>query len=406
MLRPFLLSALLFVPALSSWAQAALTGRVLSQGRPLPFASVRLEGTRIGVAANAEGMYRIEDISSGTWTVVASMVGFVPFEQLVEVRGGGVTELNFNLEARPEAIEEVVISGTMKEVSKLASTVPVEVYSPAYFQANPTSSLYDALECVNGVRPQMNCSICNTGDIRIQGLEGPYTMVLIDGMPIVSGLGTVYGLNGIPSALIERMEVVKGAASTLYGSEAVGGLINIITKSSDDAPALSADVFGTTWGEITADVAASVQLDDKVQGLLGVNAFHFGQRVDRDDDKFTDMPLQDRVSLFSTWSVDREHDRVMTLGGRYIYEDRFGGDVNWVEAEHRGGSERYGESIYTHRWEAFGTCQLPTAEQLMLQFSANGHLQNSAYGDVSYICLLYTSPSPRDRTRSRMPSSA
>ena len=74
-------------------------------------------------------------------------------------------------------------------------------------------------------------------------------MVLIDGMPIVSGLGTVYGLNGIPSALIERMEVVKGAASTLYGSEAVGGLINIITKSSDDAPALSADVFGTTWGK-------------------------------------------------------------------------------------------------------------------------------------------------------------
>ena len=279
----------------------------------------------------------------------------------------------------------------MKEVSKLASPVPVEVYSPAYFQANPTSSLYDALECVNGVRPQMNCSICNTGDIRIQGLEGPYTMVLIDGMPIVSGLGTVYGLNGIPSALIERMEVVKGAASTLYGSEAVGGLINVITKSSDDAPALSADVFGTTWGEITADVAASVQLHDKVQGLLGVNAFHFGQRVDRNDDQFTDMPLQDRVSLFNTWSVDRESDRVMTLGGRYIYEDRFGGDVNWVEAEHRGGSERYGESIYTHRWEAFGTYQLPTAERLMLQFSANGHRQNSVYGDVSYIAAQHIS---------------
>ena len=402
MLRPFLLSALLFVPALSSWAQGVLTGRVVSQGQALPFASVRLEGTRIGVAANAEGMYRIEDVSAGTWTVVASIVGFVPFEQLVEVQGDGVTELDFNLEARPEAIEEVVISGTMKEVSKLASPVPVEVYSPAYFQANPTSSLYDALECVNGVRPQMNCSICNTGDIRIQGLEGPYTMVLIDGMPIVSGLGTVYGLNGIPSALIERMEVVKGAASTLYGSEAVGGLINVITKSSSDAPALSADVFGTTWGEVTADVAASVQLHDKVQGLLGVNAFHFGRRVDRNDDQFTDMPLQDRVSLFNTWSVDRENDRVMTLGGRYIYEDRFGGDMNWVEATHRGGSERYGESIYTHRWEAFGSYQLPTAERLMLQFSANGHRQNSVYGDVSYIaaqhisCLLYTSPSPRD----------
>ena len=122
-----------------------------------------------------------------------------------------------------------------------------------------------------------------------------------------------------------------------------------------------------------------------------MNAFHFGQRVDRNDDQFTDMPLQDRVSLFNTWNVDRESDRVMTLGGRYIYEDRFGGDVNWVEAEHRGGSERYGESIYTHRWEAFGTYQLPTAERLTLQFSANGHRQNSVYGDVSYIAAQHIS---------------
>ena len=376
---------------LSSWAQGTLTGRITSQNQNLPFASVRIKGTRIGVAADAQGIYRIENVSAGTWTVVASSVGFVPLEQPVEMLVGGVTELDFELEARPEAIEEVVISGTMKEVSKLASPVPVEVYSPAYFKANPTSSMYDALECVNGIRPQMNCSICNTGDIRIQGLEGPYTMVLIDGMPIVSGLGTVYGLNGIPSALIERLEVVKGAASTLYGSEAVGGLINVITKSAHDAPALSADVFGTTWGEVTADVAASVHVHDKVQGLLGVNAFHFGQRVDHNEDQFTDMPLQDRVSLFNTWSVDRKKDRVMTVGGRFIYEDRFGGDVDWVEDEHRGGSERYGESIFTHRWEAFGTYQLPTAERLMLQFSANGHRQNSVYGDMSYIAAQHIS---------------
>ena len=389
--RFLFLLALLSGLTLNIRAQGTLTGRITSQNQDLPFASVRIKGTRIGVAADAQGIYRIENVSAGTWTVVASSVGFVPLEQPVEMLVGGVTELDFRLEARPEAIEEVVISGTMKEVSKLASPVPVEVYSPAYFKANPTSSMYDALECVNGIRPQMNCSICNTGDIRIQGLEGPYTMVLIDGMPIVSGLGTVYGLNGIPSALIERMEVVKGAASTLYGSEAVGGLINVITKSAHDAPALSADVFGTTWGEVTADVAASVHVHDKVQGLLGLNAFHFGQRVDHNEDQFTDMPLQDRVSLFNTWSVHRKNDRVMTVGGRFIYEDRFGGDVDWVEDEHRGGSERYGESIFTHRWEAFGTYQLPTAERLMLQFSANGHRQNSVYGDVSYIAAQHIS---------------
>ena len=105
----------------------------------------------------------------------------------------------------------------MKEVSRLESPVPVEVYSPVFFKANPTPSIFESLQNVNGVRPQLNCNVCNTGDIHINGLEGPYTMILIDGMPIVSGLSTVYGLTGIPQALIERMEIVKGPASTLYG---------------------------------------------------------------------------------------------------------------------------------------------------------------------------------------------
>src|SRR5690606_13303543 len=133
-------------------------------------------------------------------------------------------------------LEEVVVSGTLKQVSKLDSPIPVEVVTSKIFQANPAPTIFESLQNINGVRPQINCSVCNTGDIHINGLEGPYTMVLIDGLPIVSGLSTVYGLNGIPQALIERVEIVKGPASTLYGSEAVGGLINIITKSPSSAP--------------------------------------------------------------------------------------------------------------------------------------------------------------------------
>jgi outer membrane receptor for ferrienterochelin and colicins len=123
----------------------------------------------------------------------------------------------------------------MKPVSRLESPVPVEVFTARFFKSNPTPSIFEALQNINGVRPQVNCAICNTGDIHINGLEGSYTMVLIDGMPIVSGLSTVYGLNGIPQSLIERVEIVKGPASTLYGSEAVGGLINVITKKITNA---------------------------------------------------------------------------------------------------------------------------------------------------------------------------
>ena len=143
------------------------------------------------------------------------------------------------------------------------SPVPVEVYSASYFKSNPTPSLYESLQNVNGVRPQLNCNVCNTGDIHINGLEGPYTMVLIDGMPIVSGLSTVYGLTGIPQSLVDRIEVVKGPASTLYGSEAVGGLINIITKNPLQANRFTADVFATSWAEVNMDLGGRFAIGKK-----------------------------------------------------------------------------------------------------------------------------------------------
>jgi outer membrane receptor for ferrienterochelin and colicins len=142
-------------------------------------------------------------------------------------------------EVKTKVIDDVVITGTIKPISRSKSPVAVEIYSQKFFQKNPTPNIFEAIAMVNGVKPQLNCSVCNTGDIHINGLEGPYTMILIDGMPIVSSLSTVYGLSGIPNSLIDRIEVVKGPASSLYGSEAMGGVINIITKNALTAPKLT-----------------------------------------------------------------------------------------------------------------------------------------------------------------------
>ncbi len=285
-------------------------------------------------------------------------------------------------------LNEVVISGTMKEVSKTASPIPIEVYSAKFFKANPTPSLFDALQNINGVRPQLNCNICNTGDIHVNGLEGPYTMVLIDGMPIVSGLSTVYGLSGIPQSLIDRVEIVKGPASTLYGSEAVGGLINVITRRPRSAPLLSADVFGTSWGEINADLTGKFNVGEKVQSLIGVNYFNYSIPKDNNKDGFTDVTLQNRISVFNKWNFDRKDRRIFSLAARYVHEDRWGGEMNWNKS-HRGSDSIYAENIYTNRWEFFGTYQLPVKEKILFQFSANGHDQNSVYGDMPYIAQQY-----------------
>ena len=281
-------------------------------------------------------------------------------------------------------IEDVVITGTMKAVSRLESPVPVEVYTPTFFRKNPTPSIFDALQTVNGVRPQLNCNICNTGDIHINGLEGPYTMVLIDGMPIVSSLGTVYGLSGIPNSLVERIEVVKGPASSLYGSEAVGGLINIITKKPQNAPLVSADLFSTTWGEYNVDLGFKFNAGKKASVLTGINYFNFQNRVDNNHDNFTDVTLQNRISIFQKWNFERKENRLFTLAARYMYEDRWGGDMRW-DKSYRGGDEIYGESIYTNRAEIIGNYQLPVSEKMFFGFSFINHDQDSRYGDVSYI---------------------
>src|SRR5574343_99444 len=239
----------------------------------------------------------------------------------------------------------------------------VEIYTPVFLKKNPTSNVFEALKNVNGVRKQLNCNICNTGDIHINGLEGPYTMVTIDGMPIVSALSTVYGLSGIPNSLIDRIEVVKGPASSLYGSEAVGGLINIITKKPLNAPLFSADIFSTSLLENNVDLGWKSAVGKKAMTLVGINYYNYSQPIDNNNDNFTDVTLQERISIFNKWNFERKNNKEFTVAGRLFYEDRWGGEMQWNKS-YRGGSEVYGESIYTKRVELLSKYQLPTTEDM------------------------------------------
>jgi outer membrane receptor for ferrienterochelin and colicins len=383
-----LLFSLLFIYSLSSAKAQEIKGSVLSGNEALEFANVYIKGLNIGAVTDSAGNFSIKVNEIGKFTIQASRVGYQTAQQQITLPLATSVDLIFDLSELDGGLEEVVVSGTMQEVSKLDSPVPVEVYSGNFFKANPTPSIFESLQNVNGVRPQVNCNICNTGDIHINGLEGPYTMVLIDGMPIVSGLATVYGLTGIPQALIDRIEVVKGPASTLYGSEAVGGLINVITKSPLTAPVFSVDGFTTGWGETNLDLGIRSKWGSKVQSLTGISGFYYDNPVDNNGDGFTDLTLAKRISLFQKIQVDRPNNRVFNVAARYIYEDRWGGEMKWTKAD-RGGYQVYGESIYTSRWETFGVWQLPTSENLNFQFSANGHSQNSVYGNTIYIADQY-----------------
>ncbi len=362
-------------------AQVNIKGTVTCEGKPVGFANIGVEGTTIGAVADENGIFQLSLSKPAPLKLKCSAVGYSTTTLKVNATEG-INKVHIRLESTSNSLNDVVISGTMKEISRMRSPVPVEIYTPKFFLKNPTNNMFDALQMVNGVQPTINCNVCNTGDIHINGMEGPYTMVMIDGMPIVSSLSTVYGLMGIPNSMIERIEIVKGPASTLYGSEAVAGLINVITKQPSRAPRVSVDVFGTTYNEWNLDASVKYKLN-KVDGLLSTNVFTLDKAWDKNGDNFTDVTLQKRYSIFSKWNFNRKYNREASIAFRYLKENRWGGEMQWNE-EFRGTDSVYGESIYTDRLELIGTYRLPVAESIKLMYSGTYHYQNSYYGTMSF----------------------
>lgn len=381
----FLTICLLLFYSFNYAQSGSLTGKILdNDGNPIIGAIIQLKEQQLITTSGNGGNYTLSKIPQGKFSIDIAMEGYVTISDTLDIIDDEAVFKIFTLIAKNNQLSDVVITGTLKEVSRLESPVSVEVYNNAYFKKNPTPNIYDALQNVNGVRPQLNCQVCNTGDIHINGLEGPYTMVLIDGMPIVSSLSSVYGLSGIPMSLIERVEIVKGPASSLYGSEAVGGLINIITQKPQNAPLIAADVMTTTWGEYNTDVALKISAGKVANILTGMNYFNYKTIMDKNHDNFTDLTLQDRISVFQKWQINRSYNRLMSIAARYMYEDRWGGQSNWNKS-FRGSDSVYGESIYTNRLELIGNYQLPTTEKLLLAFSYIDHDQNSMYGIMPFV---------------------
>lgn len=353
---------------------------------PLPYSQLVWMGTTLGTVSDADGKFSLAFPPSAEPKLIVKSLGY----QTDTLDIVATDSLTISLKKSEGLLGDVVVTGTMREMSKMDSPISVEVYSPALFRKNPSPTLFESLNMVTGVQPQINCNVCNTGDIHINGLEGPYTMILIDGMPIVSSLSTVYGLSGIPQSLVKRIEIVKGPASTLYGSEALAGIINVITKDPVSASRVQADVSGTSIGEFNVDVSAKWKVSPKAFTLLGINYFNYQLPIDVNKDNFTDVALQNRLSVFNSWDFRRKSGKKAGLAVRYVYENRWGGEMQWSK-RWRGTDSIYGESIYTQRAELIGTYALPVKnENLRVDYSYNYHFQDSYYGTVKYLAKQHT----------------
>lgn len=373
-----------FCSCLLQAQSGTIAGHVYAKGKGVEFVTIGLTGTNYSTNTNSKGDFIIKDIPYGKYELQFSIVGYDKIKRNIVINKQDAIYIHQEIIESQNSLNEVVVTGTLQEMTKSESAIPVDILTPKLFQKNPTPNLFESMQMVNGVQPQLNCNVCNTGDIHINGMEGPYTMVTIDGMPIVSALSTVYGLSGIPNSLVNRVEVVKGPASTLYGSEAVAGLINIITKNPIGAPKVSADAFVTSDLEYNTDLGIKLS-GKKVHSLLGINYYNFQNILDNNKDGFTDLTLQNRISVFNKWSFERKNNRVANIAARFVYEDRWGGQTQW-EKKWRGTDSIYGESIFTSRYEVIGNYQLPIdKEKIFFQYSFNTHDQNSYYGTTPFM---------------------
>jgi len=383
------IALLLFVTATQlAYAQIFIEGIVRDHTDVIPFANIKLKNTSIGTSSNAEGYFKLPVSSKGKYTVEVTAMGYHKFKKNISLGKGEQLKLHPVLTETSYAIDQVVVTGTLKESFVKVSPVKVEVITSAFLRKTPTNNIMEIIESVNGVQKQINCGVCGTSDIHINGMEGPYSLILIDGMPIMSSLSTVYGLNGIPTSLIKQIEIIKGPSSTLYGTEAVAGVINIITNKPEDISKLEIESYLSSHQEKNIDISWAPKWK-KADMLFSANLFHMDHFMDENGDDFADEVLSKRASLFNKWSFKRKSNKAFNLTGKYYLEDRFGGLENWTK-EHRGSDSIYGESIYTDRWELSSHYELNCKENIVVQSSFNYHHQDSYYGDSNYEAVQNT----------------
>ena len=368
-------------------AQSFIEGTVYDNQAEIPFANIEVKESKLGTAADANGYFKLE-VPAGNFNIEVTAMGYHKLKKKIELIKGETYFINPVLVETSYSIDQVVVTGTLRESFVKVSPVKVEVISSAFFKKTPTNNIMEIIETVNGVQKQINCGVCGTSDIHINGMEGPYSLILIDGMPIMSSLSTVYGLNGIPTSLIKQIEIIKGPSSTLYGTEAVAGVINIITKDPKNLDKIHFESFMSSDRENNIDLSWSPKWK-KADMLLSTNMFHMDHFMDKNSDGFADEVLSERISLFNKWSLHRPSGKAMDFTAKYYFEERFGGIESWTQ-EFRGSDSIYGEAITTNRWEFSSRYELPSNKKMVWQSSYNCHNQDSYYGESQYKAIQNT----------------
>lgn len=388
---------LIFFSVLTLMAEetdAMLFGDVKSKttGKHLPYVQIQVKGTKLITNCDKSGHFQLANLPEGEQTIVASFVGYKPQELKVMMKRNKGTEVYFFLEEDEQELGQVVVTGTRTQHFLKDVPIRTEVLTSQALINKNAQNLYEALEGVPGIRVEQQCQFCNFSMVRMQGLGAEHTQVLIDGEPIYSGLAGVYGLSQMGTNDIDRLEIVKGAGSALYGSSAVAGAINIISKEPGYEPSLNADLQFGNFGYRNYNASASMRKRN-----IGFNVF--AQRTENDAiDMTQDGDTRDKVKHKDGVS-DRVASKLTNMGfGLHFYHPFAKNDKlvirGKVMEEHRAGGTMTDnlylnpfsegtEDITTNRLSGDLNYNLPIGKRSELNFStAYVHHKRNATNDT------------------------
>lgn len=325
--------------AQSSKSDAMVFGHVVDRatGAHLPFANLVLyrenaQGLRtqvMGTATDETGHYYLHNVPEGEYVLAVSMVGYKKLEHRVSARSNRSQEVNFDIEANATRLNDVLISANRYDTDRQSSATVVGVLTPAAMEDVGAVNLAEGLVFQPGLRVENTCQNCGVNSVRINGLDGKYSQVLIDGRPVFSSLAGVYGLEQVPASMIDRVEVIRGGGSSLFGANAIGGVINVITReplyNSLDIAHTVSNLEGKAWDNVSSLNAAFVSPDRRA-GAYVFGSHRARQGFDHDGDGFTELGRL-RSSSLGFRSFYRMSDRSkLTLEYHNTYEFRRGGD--------------------------------------------------------------------------------
>ena len=299
-------------------------------GEHLPYVVIQIKGTTIGTTTDKTGHFFLKNLPEGSFVIEAKYMGYSTQSQSITIKQDTSKELNFTLSPSDLSLDEVVVSANRNETKRRLAPNLVSVIGGKLFDITQSTCLAQGLNFQPGVRTEDDCQNSGFTQVRINGLDGHYSQILVDSRPVFSSLNGVYGLEQIPANMIDRVEVVRGGGSALFGASAIGGTINIITKEPTRNSASFGHTFMSQGGSNSFDNVTtgnvSLVTDDNKAGVYAYGQTRTRQGYDHDGDGYTELPELDSQTFGLNSYLRLSPYSKLSLQYHGIHEFRRGGN--------------------------------------------------------------------------------